>query len=237
MERDLRKQRRDGEDPLWRLISGIAILTVGVVIWLDHLDRLNASDYLPYWPVLLIAYGIARFMQQRWTAGGILVLLGVLFMPHMWFLPHIRLSAILGIWPLLISVAGVNLVLQALHPQAKDRSRTGSFRSIAVMGGSGRTIATEQFLGGDVVAVMGGCDIDLGGAQINGEAVIDVLAFWGGAEIKVPRGWHVETNVTVLFGALVNKTEVAIAPNAPRLLIRGSVIMGGIEIKNSKEAS
>jgi len=61
-----------------------------------------------------------------------------------------------------------------------------------------------------------------------------LLAFWGGAEIKVPRGWQVETNVTVLLGALVNKTEPAIAPNAPRLRIRGSVIMGGVEIKNSR---
>jgi hypothetical protein len=229
-----KKRNRNGDDPLWRLVSGIAILAAGLIIWLDHLGRLNASDFLPYWPVVLIAYGVTRLVQQRWTAGGIMIVFGIAFMPHVPLLPHIHLSQILGLSPLLISVAGVNLVIQALHPTAKDTSRTGSFRSIAVMGGSGRTIASEQFLGGDVGAVMGGCDIDLGAARINGEAVIDLLAFWGGAEIKVPRGWQVETNVTVLLGALVNKTEPAIAPNAPRLRIRGSVIMGGVEIKNSR---
>jgi hypothetical protein len=237
VEREERKRRRNGDDPLWRLVSGIAILATGLIVWLDHLGRLNANDFLPYWPVVLIAYGATRLAQRRWTAGGILIVMGLAFMPHMPFLPHFRFSQILALSPLLISVAGVNLVIQALHPTAKDASRTGSFRSIAVMGGSGRTIASEQFLGGDVVAVMGGCDIDLGGAKINGEAVIDVLTFWGGAEIKVPRGWQVETNVTVLLGALVNKTEPAIAPNAPRLRIRGSVIMGGVEIKNSREES
>ncbi len=237
MARDERKRRRHFDDPAWRLVSGIAILAVGLVVWLDHLDRLNANDYLPYWPVVLIAYGIARLVQRRWTAAGILLLLGLIFMPRMPFLPHVRFSEVVAIWPLLISVAGVNLVIQALHPTAKDASRLGSFRAIAVMGGSGRTIASEQFIGGDVVAVMGGCDIDLRCAHINGEAVVDLLAFWGGAEIKVPRGWQVETNVTVLFGALVNKTEVAVAPNAPRLLIRGSVIMGGVEIKHSREES
>jgi hypothetical protein len=229
-----RKKRNRNDDPLWRLVSGIAILATGLIVWLDHLGRLNANDFLPYWPVVLIAYGVTRLVQKRWTAGGIMIVFGIAFMPHIPLLPHIHLSQILGLSPLLISVAGVNLVIQALHPTAKDKSRYGSFRSIAVMGGSGRTIASEQFLGGDVVAVMGGCDIDLGPARINGEAVIDLLAFWGGAEIKVPRGWQVETDVTVLLGALVNNTEPAIAPNAPRLRIRGSVIMAGVEIKNSR---
>jgi hypothetical protein len=229
-----RKKRNRNDDPLWRLVSGIAILATGLIVWLDHLGRLNANDFLPYWSVIMIAYGVTRLVQRRWTAGGILIVFGLAFLPHIPLLPHIHFSQILGFSPLLISVAGVNLVIQALHPTAKDMSRFGSFRAIAVMGGSGRTIASEQFLGGDVVAVMGGCDIDLGAARINGEAVIDLLAFWGGADIKVPRGWQVETNVTVLLGALVNKTEPAIAPNAPRLRIRGSVIMGGVEIKNSR---
>ena len=230
-----RKRRRDGDDPLWRLVSGIGILATGLIVWLDHLGRLNARDYLPYWPVFMIAYGATRLVQRRWTAGGILIVFGLAFMPHLPLFPHIRLSQILLMAPLLISVAGVNLIFQALHPVAKDSTRLGSFRAIAIMGGSGRTIGSEQFLGGDVVAVMGGCDIDLRNAQINGEAVIDLLTFWGGAEIKVPRSWRVEVNAMVLFGALVNKTEQPIAPNAPVLRIRGSVIMGGVEIKNPRE--
>lgn len=235
MALDERKPRRDGDDPLWRLISGIGILATGLIIWLDHLGRLNAGDYLRYWPVLMIAYGITRLVQRRWTAGAILIVFGLAFLPHLPLLPHIRLSQISALTPLLFTVMGVNLIFQALNPTAKDASRIGSFRAMAIMGGSGRTIGSEQFLGGDVVAVMGGCDIDLRNAQFTGEAVIDLLAFWGGAEIKVPRGWRIETNVTVLLGALVNKTEQAIAPNAPVLRIRGSVIMGGVEIKNPRE--
>ena len=49
---------------------------------------------------------------------------------------------------------------------------------------SGRTTA---------VAVMGGCDMDLRHAEIDGaEVVITALAFWGGIQIVVPEGFDVE---------------------------------------------
>ena len=96
---------------------------------------MNANDFLPYWPLIMIAYGVTRPVQRRWTAGGILIVFGVAFLPHIPLLPCGHLSQILGLAPLLISVAGVNLVIQALHPTAKDTTRFGSFRAIAVMGG------------------------------------------------------------------------------------------------------
>jgi len=34
---------------------------------------------------------------------------------------------------------------------------------------------------------MGGCEINLADAKITKEATIDVLAFWGGIDIRVPR--------------------------------------------------
>ena len=49
---------------------------------------------------------------------------------------------------------------------------------------------------------MGGCEIDLRQAAIDGEAVIDVFAIWGGIEIRVPEDWTVVGRVTPAHGRL-----------------------------------
>ena len=82
---------------------------------------------------------------------------------------------------------------------------------------------------------MGGCEIDLRQASIapGTEAVIDVFAFWGGIEIKVPEDWTVITRVVAVDGRRRGQDARA-AAGAPhkRLVVRGFVVMGGVAIKN-----
>jgi len=54
--------------------------------------------------------------------------------------------------------------------------------------------------------------INLSAAKITEEAVIDVLAFWGGIEIRVPRGWDVENNVTAILAVSSTKPTVMFRP-------------------------
>src|SRR5262249_32954025 len=80
-----------------------------------------------------------------------------------------------------------------------------------------------------------GCELDFSSATIDGEAALDVLAFWGGIGIKVPRGWQVVWRVTALLGGYEDKTTAAPA-GAPRLIIRGTAIMGGIDVRPPAES-
>ena len=222
------------ENPWARLMTGLAVLSFGVILWLDHLHRLNASDYLRWWPVLLIGSGLANLYDRRWLASTILIVLGILFLPRIPFLPHLRVWQILALTPLLISAGGVTLVMQALRPATRD-PRAALFRAIAVMGGSQRVIGSSEVVAGDAIAVMGGCEIDFTAATGVREAIIDVLVFWGGVEIKVPRGWKVENHVAVILGAFVARTSATPVHDPPRLVVRGSVIMGGLEVRSPKE--
>ena len=79
---------------------------------------------------------------------------------------------------------------------------------------------------------MGGCEVDLRHAGINGDAVIDVFAMWGGIELRVPESWTVITKVTPIMGGVEDNTRAPQNPGGHRLTIRGMVLMGGIEIKN-----
>ena len=86
------------------------------------------------------------------------------------------------------------------------------------------------------MAVMGGCEIDLDSVRsASGDATIDVLAFWGGIDIRVPRGWTVVNRVAPILGGFEDKTGGA-GPDGPRLVVRGAAIMGGVEVKNQKES-
>jgi predicted membrane protein len=102
----------------------------------------------------------------------------------------------------------------------------------AFLGGFSRGVSTQDFQGGSLTAMMGGCEIDLRNASMKSpEAVIDVFSFWGGIELKVPRDWTVMTEATPILGGIEDKTQPS--PEASkRLIIRGMVIMAGVEVKN-----
>ena len=91
---------------------------------------------------------------------------------------------------------------------------------------------SPAFRGGDLTAVMGGCEIDLRQAEINGDAAIDVFAVWGGIEIRVPENWSVAFRVTPILGGVEDKTRPSLGASAHRLTIRGVVVMGAVEVKN-----
>jgi predicted membrane protein len=104
--------------------------------------------------------------------------------------------------------------------------------AMAILGGVSRGNNSKTFRAADLVAIMGGCEIDLRKAAINGEAVIDVFAIWGGIEIRVPEDWTVVSQVTPLLGGVDDKTRPPQGATAHRLTLRGVAIMGGVEIKN-----
>ena len=237
MSRNRNRQRdrhRPPASPVSRLVGGATVLAVGVIFWLDRLGTIDARDYLQWWPLALIAYGAATVVFRRQLTGIIAIVAGLVFLPPVPFFPHVRVSQLLAAWPLLITAAGVTLAFQALRPA--HRGARAELRAIAVMAGSGRKIVAGAFNGGEAVAVMGGCEIDLTHATLTADATIDVLAFWGGIEIVVPRGWHIENRVAPILGGFTDNTAEPIVTTAPRLVIRGSAIMGGIEVRNSREA-
>jgi hypothetical protein len=218
------------DNPWTSLVLGLSLLAAGIVFWLDRLDRINARDYLQWWPLALIAFGLAHLGRQRWLAATIWTGIGVWCLLGTLDYPRISLFRIVGAWPLLISVAGVALIVQALRPGGSRPTQT--FHAIAVMAGNVRRMGTQELRGGDAIAVMGGVEIDLGAAQLTGEAIIDVLAFWGGIEIRVPRDWNVVSRVTGILGGYEDKTAGA-PEGSPRLVIRGAAMMGGVEVKYS----
>ena len=218
------------------LMFGLLILLLGVVFTLDNLDIVEGERFLAYWPVGLIVIGVAKVWQVQSGHGrpvGGLLFIGA----GGWLLlDNLNLVdvSLFAFWPVLLIVAGGVIVIQSIRRPRLHADTTGhqSVNAIAVMSGVNRGSNSASFRGGELAAFMGGCEIDLRQAAIHGEAVIDVFAMWGGIEIRVPENWTVIGRVMPLMGGFDDTTRPPKEATEHRLIVRGVVLMGGIEVKN-----
>jgi predicted membrane protein len=218
-------------------LFGFIVIIVGVLFTLDNLNVLDAEAYLQYWPAGLVAVGLLKLWQVRaghGIAGGVLlVALGGWMLLERIVAIQIRLH---DVWPLFFVFLGGYLVWKGFggSPRPRSSDDNAHVSALAIMAGVVRGNNSSAFQGGDLTAIMGGCEIDLRHASIAGtEAVIDVFAFWGGIEIRIPEDWTVVPRITPLMGGFEDKTRPsATGPAGKRLVLRGIVIMGGVGVKN-----
>lgn len=109
--------------------------------------------------------------------------------------------------------------------------QVATFRSKAILTGIDRRITSSDFRRGEATAILGGIDIDLREATMQGnEATLDLTTIMGGVDIRVPRDWTVINHLTALLAGVDDHT-VSTGSNK-RLILEGTVIMGGFDIKN-----
>lgn len=227
-------RREPATSPWPRLATGLMVVGVGVAFLMDQLGRADWTDVLAWWPAALIVIGLSHLAARAWWQAAAWIVVGTIFLLPLLGLPSISLHDVFGLWPLMITAGGVTLIVLAFRPAPKDLfgSAAPPFRAMAFMGGNERTVGSRDFLGGDVFAVMAGCEIDLTRAEVRGdEVVIDVFAVWGGVELRVPEDWVVVQRAAVIIGSWTDLTRPP-ANAKKRLVIRGAVIMAGVEIRN-----
>lgn len=221
-----------------RLVFGIILVTLGLLWTLDNLGLANADQVLRWWPALLIVYGFVRFTGLDGTRR---VVSGVLFMiAGGWMLArelgYVHVS-IFKLWPLFMICIGASLVWRSVRgPQNEEGIDRDSYpRPFAFMGGVSRTIQSQDLVGMETSAVMGGIELDLRGAKArNREVVVEAFAMWGGIEIIVPDDWHVITEVSPIMGGVEDSTRRTDAGDGTTLVLRGLVVMAGVEVRNAK---
>ncbi|MBL0209670.1 MAG: hypothetical protein IPQ13_01975 [Holophagaceae bacterium] len=223
-----------------RLVLGVALILAGVAFTLDNLGFMNAHLLLKLWPLVIILWGLAKLWQEglRYGGGGLfLVAIGTFFLLVM--LGHGNLAESLA--PMGLVAFGIWMVMRAL--QKKRTPAQGPLNSehyvqgTAIFCGAKRRVVSQAFEGGEFTAIFGGFEADLRGAAAAGNQVrMDVFALFGGGQLKIPESWVVINHATALFGGIDDKTQddysKAADPNAPRLVLTGVVLFGGLEIKH-----
>ena len=84
-----------------------------------------------------------------------------------------------------------------------------------------------------VVAVLGGCQVDLCDAEVHGDDVeIRAVAVLGGIEVLVPEGVAAEVRGFALRGAKEDRVRrCPIDPDAPLVRVHATAVFGGVTVR------
>ena len=210
------------------LIFGIILLTAGALFLLDNLDVVEVEGFFHWWPLILVAIGLGELLEGRQLGATIWIGVGAWFLG--WNFGFIVVNPFEIFWPALLATVGGIFVWQSVS-RGETESRH-SMNAFALMAGNVQSVSSEVVDVIQATAIMGGCEIDLRKMKSgDGETVVELFTLWGGIEIKVPEGWAVESKATPLLGAVENQTAPP-APDAPRIVLRGMIVMGGVEVGN-----
>ncbi len=228
-----------------RVVFGAFIIVVGLFALLDNLHLFDSHLVQPFWPLVFVALGALKLSQARraghLVVGGALVAVGAGMTMQNLGLIHFEWRQL---WPIALILVGLNVITKGFVArgnvgyrssrvgQRDERFEHGSrIDASATMSGIVLKNDSQDFQGGEINAVMGAVEIDLRQAAIVTEAVLHLSIIMGGVEIKVPREWSVSVNGSPMLGGIEDKTVPPMTPGK-RLVIEGSVIMGGVEISN-----
>jgi len=217
-----------------QMVIGGLLALLGILLILNNTGIADTRYIVRLWPVALIVLGVAKLSHSRHT-GSLVVGAGLIFFGSMMTLDRLDLIDFRWKfwWPLILVVLGILMIIrQRMQPCAPGTVTSNDLDVTAILGGVKDQIRSQQFHGGKITALLGGCDLDLRQAGMEvGEAVINVFAMWGGIAIRIPMDWTVVVESSALLGGVDNQTTPP-AGNTKTIILRGTILMGGLEIKN-----
>ncbi len=134
----------------------------------------------------------------------------------------------------------VELLLVGLAAVVKLRARSTTdvtsdhVRLTAALGGEVFRSEAAAFTSAEVTTVYGGASLDLREATPGASPMtVVVRVFRGGVNIAVPQGWEIEVAARAISGGAADRTEPSEDPQAPRLIVSGLLVMGGVMVRHS----
>jgi hypothetical protein len=218
------------DSTLW---GGITVIVIGVLLLLGKMGVIPPY-WFSFWGTIFMVVGLVQLFQSTGWGGK---LWGVLLLATGLALQIQRLGIIdlqlQKSWPLFIIGAGLVILAQALD-------RTGGLANYSspdlnlfcFMGGGEYRIQTKSFRGGSATAFLGGFEIDLRDAEMEGTSItIALTAFLGGGVLRVPESWNVQMRGSSIMGGNSLKTRQN-GQGSKLLLVEGLALLGGFEVKN-----
>lgn len=236
-----------------RVWTGIFLLIIGVAALLKSYMVPGLPEWLFTWQMLLIILGLFIGVRHNFRGGAwfVLMLVGGVFLLNEYY-PNLVDDRI--IWPMALIVLGAFLILKprrrdwrwqerrepngtelaAAQAEAYPATDDDFLDSTSVFGGTKKMIISKDFKGGDITNILGGAEINLTQADMQGRVVLDVTQIFGGTKIVVPPHWVVKPEMAAIFGGIDDKRALhnTAIDHSKVLILKGTSIFGGIEIRS-----
>ena len=237
-----------------RSVMGILFIGMGVLFLLDNLNILEARwVFRNLWPLLIMVWGAARMKfgkSGEQIPGAVALVFGALLLSNRLFGWGLNIFGLF--WPLILIALGFSMFFRSSNPWRHLPSganlgsrteggdgpggfgdQTASLNETAIMSGVKRRNASQTFRGGRITTFMGGVEIDLRESRLAGDSArIDIEAFLGHVELRIPRDWIVESHLSSAMGHVEERADRPVDPASKRLILEGTAFMGHIEISN-----
>jgi predicted membrane protein len=213
------------------LFAGVALLLRNIGIMPSEYSRIIFS-----WQMLIIAIGFVNTLGNSRIWGILLMLVGGIFL----------IAKIYGVsinfWqvavPTLVILVGVALLFSSFNFFSKRRvlrvsNNDDVIEDVAVFAGSERSIHSESFRGGKILAVFGGSKLNLTKVQLAPEEnELEIVCVFGGVSLIVPDDWNIKVEVFNIFGGYEDKRNPSLFNKDKTLVIKGVTVFGGGEVKS-----
>lgn len=246
----------EAEHKRGKVIGGIFVVIAGALFLGRELGA-DIPHWVFSWKILLIAIGLFMGLKHRFRRWGWImpIVVGGAFLVVDLF-PDLTIKPLL--WPILIIAFGLIMIFKPRRRYGHRRWRRWEKRYgdpdykncnghryqetvsdsdhldfSVVFGNIKRNVISKDFKGGEMNIVMGGGELNLSQADINGTVNIEVNAVLGGARLIIPSNWTIKSELSSVMGSVDDKRAMHTGnvPDANKVLrLEGNVCMGGIEI-------
>ncbi len=224
-----------------QLIAGGTIIMIGVLLLLDQIDLIDFGDIFQFFPLVFIGLAAWQLWQNgRQHATGPLISIAIFGFLQLAILDIVDWDIFGKLWPLFLIGVGASILLRQRNGGgmsfSTDKMVTDThFDIFAMFGGGGRQVTSQSFVGGNATVIFGGAEIDLHQIQVEDKpAIINVFAMFGGVVIKASNDTLIANNTFAMFGGTGDerKQRKALAGERPDVVVKGTVMFGGISIEN-----
>lgn len=234
-----------------RFYTGIILILVGGAILLKRIG-VAIPNYLYDWSAIMILIGLVSGLKVKFRGVSwiIITAIGIFFMldeviKDVQIRPYIWPALIIGIGLVFIFKPKVTSLSQdpllgfkaKKNPEDKDYDASTEDRidSTSVFGEVKKMVTSKNFKGGEIVCFMGGSQINLTQADIQGPVFLEITIVFGGAKLVVPPNWEIRSETVAVFAGIEDKRNLLPGSRFDPdkvLIISGTSVFGGIEIKS-----
>lgn len=242
------RNERDG------IFLGLLLVVIGAGLILNRMYP-EMPDWIISWKTFLIALGVFLGAKQNFRPGGWVapIIIGTVFLLIENF-PDLSIRPYL--WPIAIIVFGLMIIFKnkyktrfsydsnkenytnvsssSIDDRGASYSNEDIIESTNIFSGSKKINLSKNFGGGEITNVFGGCELNLSKADFKGRIKLEITNIFGGTKLIVPADWNIQQEAVVILGGIDDKrpvNDVQVNPDKI-LVIEGTVMMGGIDIRS-----